>query len=71
MARRGDRDEALRTYEAFDQILPNHPIVAAALADIKAGKPLDPLVKDARKAPPKCFMALAPPAASKAMNSPP
>ena len=49
MVRYGDRDEALRAYEAFDQILPNHPIVAAARADIKAGKPLEPLVKDARE----------------------
>src|SRR6202040_3880269 len=32
MVRHGDRDEALRAYEAFDQILPNHPIVAAARA---------------------------------------
>jgi tetratricopeptide (TPR) repeat protein len=49
MVRHGDRDEALRAYEAFDQILPNHPIVAAGRADIKAGKPLEPLVKDARE----------------------
>ncbi len=47
MARHGDRDEAIRAYEAFDQILPNHPIVTAALASLKSGKPLEPLVKDA------------------------
>ncbi|MGQ0444471.1 MAG: tetratricopeptide repeat protein [Beijerinckiaceae bacterium] len=47
MVRHGDRDEALRAYEAFDQILPNHPIVTAARADTKAGRPLEPLVKNA------------------------
>lgn len=46
MARHGDRDEAIRAYEAFDQILPNHPIVTVALASLKSGKPLEPLVKD-------------------------
>ncbi|QBR72725.1 hypothetical protein CU048_06820 [Beijerinckiaceae bacterium] len=49
MARRGDRDEAIRAYEAFDQILPNHPIIASALADVKAGKPVPPLVADAEQ----------------------
>ncbi|WP_407339498.1 tetratricopeptide repeat protein [Methylocapsa polymorpha] len=46
LARSGRRDEAIKAYEAFDQILPNHPIIAAAQADLKAGKALDPLVKD-------------------------
>ncbi|MGP8193671.1 MAG: tetratricopeptide repeat protein [Methylovirgula sp.] len=45
MSRHGNRDEAIRAYEAFDQILPNHPTVRAALADLKAGKKLDPIVK--------------------------
>ena len=49
MARHGDRDEAIRAYEAFDQILPNHPIVTAALATLKSGKSLEPLVKDAEQ----------------------
>ncbi|HUB64373.1 MAG TPA: tetratricopeptide repeat protein [Methylocella sp.] len=49
MARHGKRDEAISAYEAFDQILPNHPIVTAALADIKAGKPVEPLIKDAEE----------------------
>jgi tetratricopeptide (TPR) repeat protein len=47
MARHGERDEAIRAYEAFNQVLPNHPVVTAALASIKEGKPLEPLVKDA------------------------
>jgi tetratricopeptide (TPR) repeat protein len=49
MASHGKRDEAIAAYEAFDQILPNHPLVTAALADIKAGKPLEPLVKNAQE----------------------
>lgn len=49
MARRGDRNEAVRAYEAFDQILPNHPTIAAALASIKAGKAVDPLVANAQE----------------------
>ncbi|HTV32159.1 MAG TPA: tetratricopeptide repeat protein [Methylocella sp.] len=49
MLRNGDRDGAIRTYQAFDQGHPNHPIVTAALADIKAGKPIGPLVKNAQE----------------------
>jgi Flp pilus assembly protein TadD len=49
LMRRGDRAEALKVYEAFDEILPNHPIVAAARADLRAGKSLDPLVKNAQQ----------------------
>ncbi len=44
-AKRGDRDAAIGAYEAFDQILPNHPVITAALADLHAGKPLEPFVK--------------------------
>ncbi len=43
-SRHGDRDEAIRAYEAFDDILPDHPIVRAALADLRDGKILPPLV---------------------------
>jgi len=42
---RGDKDGAIAVYEAFDQILPNHPIVVAALNDLRAGKKLEPFVK--------------------------
>lgn len=41
----GDRDGAISTYESFDQVLPNHPIVTAALEDLRAGKKLEPFVK--------------------------
>jgi tetratricopeptide (TPR) repeat protein len=45
MSRQGDRDDAINTYEAFDQVLPDHPIVRAALDDLKAGKTLAPVIK--------------------------
>ena len=46
-SRHGNRDEAIRAYEAFDKVLPNHPVVTAALADLKANKQLDPIVRGA------------------------
>jgi len=41
----GNNDAAIAAYEGFNQILPNHPIVTAALADLHAGKKLEPFVK--------------------------
>jgi tetratricopeptide (TPR) repeat protein len=49
MASYGDRNEAVHIYEAFDQVLPDHPIVTAAIANIKAGKTIEPLVKNAQE----------------------
>ena len=49
LAHRGDTAEAIKIYEAFDQILPSHPIVVAALADLKAGKPLQQPVRNAEE----------------------
>lgn len=49
MARQGDRNEALRLYETFDQILPNHPSVAEAIKTLKDGKTLEPMVKDGQE----------------------
>ncbi|MEJ0093057.1 MAG: tetratricopeptide repeat protein [Methylocella sp.] len=49
LAHSGDTAGAIKVYQDFDQILPNHPIVVAALADLKAGKPLDVLVKSAEQ----------------------
>jgi tetratricopeptide (TPR) repeat protein len=45
MSRHGETDEAIRAYQDFDKILPNHPIVVAALAQLKAGKKLDSIVR--------------------------
>jgi tetratricopeptide (TPR) repeat protein len=49
LAHHGDTAQAIKIYEAFDQILPSHPIVIAALADLKAGKPLELPVKNAEE----------------------
>ena len=43
--RRGDSAEAKRAYEAFAELLPNHPLINDALAQINAGKKLEPFVK--------------------------
>ena len=47
LSRSGDEAGALQVYQDFDAILPNHPLVNAAIADLKAGKTLDPLIKTA------------------------
>lgn len=45
LSRTGDKDGALKVYQEFDAVLPNHPLINAAVAELKAGKTLDPLVK--------------------------
>jgi tetratricopeptide (TPR) repeat protein len=47
MASNGDRTSAKLAYQAFDDLLPRHPIVTSALADLDAGKPLEPFVRNA------------------------
>jgi tetratricopeptide (TPR) repeat protein len=42
----GKTDEAKAVYQAFDKIQPRHPMVQAALAELDAGKKLEPMVKD-------------------------
>ena len=49
LARHNDRDGARKVYEDFAKAIPHHPLVEAALADLAAGKPLDPLVHSARE----------------------
>ena len=39
-SRHGATAEAERAYTAFGDVLPHHPLIDAALADLKAGKPL-------------------------------
>ena len=48
LARHGDRDGAKQIYESFAQVLPHHPIVEGALADLAAGRPLDPIIRNAK-----------------------
>jgi tetratricopeptide (TPR) repeat protein len=47
LSRTGDTAGALKVYEEFDAQLPNHPLVMAAMSELKAGKVLEPLVKTA------------------------
>lgn len=44
-SRHGDAAEAQRVYTEFDKIMPRHPIIVAALAELKAGKVLVPFVR--------------------------
>ena len=44
-SRHGDAAEAQRAYAEFDKLMPRHPIVVAALADLKAGKVLAPFIR--------------------------
>ena len=43
-SRNGQKDDALKTYEAFDAQLPRHPLIVEAMAQLKAGKQLPMLV---------------------------
>lgn len=48
-ARRGRRDAALAAYEAFDGVVPRHPIVRDAMARLRSDRPLEPLVNDVQE----------------------
>ena len=47
-ARHGAKDEAEHALDAYQEVLPHHPLIEADLADLKAGKPLPPLVRTAQ-----------------------
>jgi tetratricopeptide (TPR) repeat protein len=47
LARRGSREEAHRVLHSFEEFSPRHPVVTAALAELDAGKPLTPFVRNA------------------------
>lgn len=44
-SRNVDKDAALATYAAFNKLLPNHPLVTAATAELEAGRTLPPLIR--------------------------
>ncbi len=48
LARHGDLDGAKQIYTDFAHVLPHHPIVDGALADLAAGRPLDPVIRNAK-----------------------
>jgi tetratricopeptide (TPR) repeat protein len=43
-SRNGSKDDALKTFKAFDEVLPHHPLINDAIADLNAGKKLPILV---------------------------
>ena len=43
-SRQVGKDEALKIYEAFDKVLPQHPLIVEAMDEIKDGEKLPPLV---------------------------
>ncbi|THD47859.1 MAG: tetratricopeptide repeat protein [Bradyrhizobium sp.] len=48
LAHHGDIDGAKKVYQEFSALIPTHPVIVAAMADIAAGKPLAPVVHSAR-----------------------
>jgi tetratricopeptide (TPR) repeat protein len=48
LARHGDRDGAKQIYQDFTHVLPHHPVVEGAMADLAAGKELEPIVRTAK-----------------------
>ena len=48
LSRNASRKEALGVFEAFDKALPRHPLVVEAMAKLKAGEKLPPLVTNAQ-----------------------
>ncbi len=44
LARLGNRDEALKVFNAYDEVLPRHPLVIEAIRDIENGRRVAPIV---------------------------
>jgi tetratricopeptide (TPR) repeat protein len=44
LSRSGSKDEALKNFKAFEEVLPHHPLITDAIADISAGKKLPILI---------------------------
>jgi tetratricopeptide (TPR) repeat protein len=49
LSRHGDMDGAKKVYEDFLRLIPNHPLIKSALADLAAGKQLAPAVHNAKE----------------------
>ncbi|HTO78959.1 MAG TPA: hypothetical protein VMJ31_04195, partial [Methylocystis sp.] len=49
LSNQGDNEGARRLYRAFDEAVPGHPLVLAALAEIDSGKKLQPIVRNAEE----------------------
>jgi tetratricopeptide (TPR) repeat protein len=44
LSRTGAKEEALKNFKAFDEVLPHHPLITEAINDINAGKKLPILI---------------------------
>jgi tetratricopeptide (TPR) repeat protein len=44
LARQGNKEEALKVYRAFNDVLPRHPLIVDAMNDLNAGKRVAPYV---------------------------
>jgi tetratricopeptide (TPR) repeat protein len=44
LARQGNKDEGLKVYKAFDELLPRHPLITDAISDISGGKRVPSIV---------------------------
>ena len=49
LAAQGDLAAAIKVYEDFSVVIPHHPLIEKALADLKTNQTLDPLVHDAKE----------------------
>ena len=49
LAAHGDAAGAMKVYEDFLVLVPQHPLIEQALSDLKANKPLEPLIHDAKE----------------------
>ena len=49
LSRHNDMEGAKKVYEDFLRLIPNHPVIKAALADVMAGKPLPPTVHNPKE----------------------
>jgi tetratricopeptide (TPR) repeat protein len=44
-SRNGSKEDALKVYEAFDKVLPQHPLIVEAMNEVKDGEKLPPLAE--------------------------
>jgi len=49
LARQGNKEEGLKVYRAFDELLPRHPLITEAINDLNAGRRV-PLLADSPQA---------------------
>jgi tetratricopeptide (TPR) repeat protein len=49
LARHNDVDGAKKVYADFDRLIPHHPLIMTAIADLAAGKPLASVIRNAKE----------------------